>query len=286
MYKEKNMETTLPVATDIMTQTLLDPVTFEQMQRAAKLFADSGLVPEKFQGKVAACFVGLQLAAQLKISPFMLFQHLYVIKGKIGIEAQVAIGIANASGVFKGAIQYSFSGQGENRSCTASAILAKSGEEISTTLTWATVKAEGWHLPKGERQTVSKWLTMPDLMFRYRTAMWLIRTHVPEVLLGLKSADEIYDEKIINITPKTIDEALQEVKEESPKKEKIKVDDKAEIAAVGEKNDPKEEIKAMNLSSMQLTVAITKACKRYIPFEQLNFEEALLTLNKLKEERN
>jgi hypothetical protein len=173
---------------------LLNRDVFTQLQRAAALYSESGLVPDQFKKNVAACFVGLQLAAELKISPFMLFQKLYIVRGKPAIEAQLAIALANRAGVFASPIEYRFDGEGQSRKCTAFAILAATKKRVEATVSWETVEAEGWANREG-----TKWRTMPDLMFRYRSAMWLIRTYCPEVILGLHSRDEIED--AIDITP-------------------------------------------------------------------------------------
>jgi len=125
-----------------------------------------------------------------------LFQKMYVVRGKPAIEAQLAIALANRSGVFSGPIEYQFEGEGKTRKCTAIAILVKTKKRVEATVTWETVEKEGWNSREG-----SKWLTMPDLMFRYRSAMWLIRTYCPEVILGLHSRDEIED--AIDITPES-----------------------------------------------------------------------------------
>jgi len=179
------------------TEFLLNPAVFHQLQRAAALYSESGLVPDAFRKNVAACFVGLQLAAELRISPFMLFQKLYIIRGKPAIESQLAIALANRAGVFTSPIEYHFEGEGENRKCTASAVLATSKKRVEATVSWKTVEAEGWANRDG-----SKWRTMPDLMFRYRSAMWLIRTYCPEIILGLHARDELED--AIDITPEPV----------------------------------------------------------------------------------
>lgn len=194
--QKENTQLMTMTGNDAMMQTLLNVPVFEQMQRAATLFSKSGLVPKNFENNPAACFVGLQLAAQLGVNPFMLFQKIYNIGGKIGIEAQVAIAIANQRGVFEGPIEHKFSGQGDSRSCTATAILAKSKKPVSLEIDWKTVNAEGWNKKGG-----SKWLTMPDQMFRYRSSLWLIRTYAPECLMGLNSIDEIEDMQMIDVTP-------------------------------------------------------------------------------------
>jgi len=64
-------------------------------------------------------------------------------------------------------------------------------------VTWAMVEAEGWASKAG-----SKWKSIPDLMFRYRSAMFLARLYCPEVLLGMHSVDELHDIQPIDVTPK------------------------------------------------------------------------------------
>lgn len=194
--KTMELSTTTLAGNDAMMATLLNVPVFEQMQRAAKLFSSSGLVPKSFENNPAACFVGLQLAAQLGINPFMLFQKIYNVGGKIGIEAQVAIAIANQRGIFEGPIEHVFEGEGKTRSCTAVAVLAKSKKTVTLKIDWETVSREGWDKKGG-----SKWLTMPDQMFRYRSSLWLIRTYAPETLMGLSSIDELHDERVIDVTP-------------------------------------------------------------------------------------
>ena len=177
---------------------IMNPAKFDHLQRVAKLFADSNLVGKSFEKNPAACFVGLQLAFQLGVDPMMLFQKIYSPGGgKVAIETQVAIAIANQRGVFKGPIEYVFEGQGDTRQCTAKAVLTANGKEVSETIKWETVVKEGWYEKSG-----SKWKTMPDKMFKYRSAMWLIRTYCPEILLGLSSTDELEDQNIIDVTPR------------------------------------------------------------------------------------
>lgn len=280
------MENSLVTQGDFMLSSMLDVAQFEQLQRAASLFSKSGLVPQTFKDNPAACFVGLQLSAQLGVNPFMLFQRLYTIGNKIGIEAQLAIGIANQKKVFKGAIQYTFTGKGDTRSCTAKAVLSSTGETVEMTVDWATVTAEGWNKRNG-----SKWLTMPDLMFRYRSAMWLIRTYAPEVLLGLQSVEEMQDGGMINVTPKkTIDEAFAELQEAKPVEAEV-----AEVAEVAEepkktppKNDSLEALRAefektgVDLASTG-AVYVVKALGQNKPQDEWTEADYVAVISKIKE---
>jgi hypothetical protein len=49
-------------------------------------------------------------------------------------------------------------------------------------------KAEGWSTKNG-----SKWLTMPELMLRYRAAAFFARLYAPDITLGMMTAEEVVD---------------------------------------------------------------------------------------------
>lgn len=167
---------------------LLDTAKFEHLWRISVAFSKSDLVPDQFRGKPENCFIGVQMAIRLGVDPFMFLQSCYVVHGRPGIEAKLAIALANSSGVFVGPIRYDLEGEGKQRRCTAKAVVRETGEEIRMTVDWAMVQAEGWADKKG-----SKWLTIPEVMFRYRSAMLLIRTHCPEVIMGMQSKEELED---------------------------------------------------------------------------------------------
>jgi len=180
---------------------LLDTGKFEHLWRVAELFAATDLVPEHFRRKPANCFVATQMAVRLGVDPFMFMQHTFVVHGRPGMSAQLAIALVNARGPFDGPIRYDLDGEGPTRRCVASAKLRASGDVVSTEIKYALAEAEGWTEDKKKRDgtpIVSKWKTMTDRMLEYRSAAWLIRLYAPEVLIGMNTVDELED-----ITPET-----------------------------------------------------------------------------------
>ncbi len=176
---------------------LLDSARFNQAWRVATLFAKSEMVPKHFQEKPESVFVVLHMALRLHVDPMMLMQNTYMVHGRPGMEAKLKIGLANRRGPFTGPIQYRMEGEGKERRCTAYATHAKTGELCEMTVDWKMVEAEGWDKDKqfrdGSGTQKSKWNTLPDLMFRYRSASFLISVYCPEVVLGLPSVDELED---------------------------------------------------------------------------------------------
>ena len=192
--------------------TLMDSDRFAQMQRVGTMFSQSDLVPEVFRGKPANCMVALQMAFRLKIDPLALLQSMYVVHGKPGLEAKMVIALINTRGPFDGPIQWRFDGEGKSRSCTAYATHRNTKERCEATVTWAMVEAEGWL-----GRTGSKWKTMPEIMFQYRSAAFLGRLYCPEVILGLSTSDELQDmgEIVINPPPVKKQVSMPRSKEET-----------------------------------------------------------------------
>ena len=170
---------------------LLDTELFNHLWRVATAYSRSSMVPDHFRGKADDCFVAAQLALRLEVDLFMLMQNMYVVHGKPGMEAKLAIAMCNSRGPFRERIQWKFDGEGKQRSCTAFAHDKQTGNLCEQTVTWGMVEAEGWN--KDSKGVRSKWNTIPDLMFQYRSAVWLIRTNCPEVLMGMHTTDELAD---------------------------------------------------------------------------------------------
>lgn len=184
----KPKEERLIVHDDSEFATLMDSARFAQAWRVATLFAKSEMVPEHFQKKPESVMVILQMAFRLKVDPLMLLQNTYIVHGRPGMESKMKIALVNQRGPFTGPIQYRFEGEGDKRQCTAYATHKATGEVCEFTVTWAMVKAEGW-----SSKSNSKWNTLPELMFRYRSASYLINTACPEVTMGLPTMDELAD---------------------------------------------------------------------------------------------
>jgi hypothetical protein len=175
---------------DSSFSSYLDTAKFNQLYRVANVFAASDIVPEHYRNKPANCFLALQMATRLEIEPMMFIQNSYIVHGKPGLQAVVSIALVNSRGPFTGPIQWKFAGtiKDKTRQCTAYATHKVTGEVCEVTVSWAMVEAEGWN-----KKTGSKWLSIPDLMFQYRSASFLAKLYCPEVILGLPTAEELQD---------------------------------------------------------------------------------------------
>lgn len=163
---------------------------FELMQRAAKAFAASTLVPQQYQGNLPNCIIALEMANRMGASPLMVAQNLYIVHGRPGWSSQFLIASFNQCGRFS-AIRYEWAGEKgkDSWACRAWAIETTTKDRIEGP--WVSMKMakdEGWYEKKG-----SKWQTLPELMLMYRAAGFMVRTHAPEIAMGLQTTDELVD---------------------------------------------------------------------------------------------
>ena len=218
--------------------SLLTGAGFEQLQRVAKALAGSTLVPVQYRaftekkeyGTVVGhvpnpaglpnCVVALNMALRMGADPLMVMQNLYVIEGRPSWSSQFIIASLNSCGRFS-PLRFDLSEPGKTEDLTYSATFWKEGKKVTeqrkakikhqTCTAWVIEKEtgerlngptismqmaidEGWLTKNG-----SKWLTMPEVMLRYRAASMLGRLYAPELLMGLQSREEIED--FIDATP-------------------------------------------------------------------------------------
>ena len=176
---------------------LLDTSRFEHLYRVASLFAASKLVPAHFQGAPENCFIAVQMAVRLGVDPFMFMQNTYIVHGRPGMEAKLAIALVNSSGLFVDSLDYEITGGSDpfadGYKARAFAVRKTSGKRVEGPwIDWALVRAEKWDGKDG-----SKWRTMPAQMFQYRAATFFARLHCPERLLGMYTADELDDAPMV-----------------------------------------------------------------------------------------
>jgi hypothetical protein len=178
------------VSTELATADAADTATklFELEQRAASVYAKSTLVPKEYQNNLGNVLIASNMAKRIGADILQVMQSLYVVHGKPSWSASFLIACFNNCGKFS-RMRFEFSGTGDEFGCEAVATELDTGLEIrGTKITWKMVKAEGW-----DSKTGSKWKTMPEQMFRYRAAAFLVRTAAPELSLGMQTQEEVYD---------------------------------------------------------------------------------------------
>jgi hypothetical protein len=170
---------------------------FEDAQRIAKALASSTLIPPQFQGQngFANCLVALEIAGRMNISPFLCMQHLHIIHGRPSWSSAFIIAMVNGCGRFT-PLRFEVSGEGDSLACYAVATDIKTNQELKgPTITMTMAKKEGWATKSG-----SKWITMPELMIRYRAAAFWGRLFAGDLLVGLQTQEEVIDVESVKVS--------------------------------------------------------------------------------------
>jgi hypothetical protein len=158
--------------------------------RMAKMLAASALVPDAYRNSPENCVVAIDIGNRLGLSPLMVAQNLYVVKGKPSWSGSFCAAAINGSGRFS-PLEYVFVGEEGKPSwgCYATAVRLSTGERCnSDIITIQMANSEGWLNKPG-----SKWRTMPRQMMMYRAAAFFARTHCSDILLGYRTVEEIQD---------------------------------------------------------------------------------------------
>lgn len=171
----------------------LDTAVFNQIQRVAVMLSKAGLAPQHLRGeeKISDCILVVAQAMRWRSDPFAVAQHTFVTQGKLGYEGKLIAAMVNSSGKLQENLNYSYSGDGEARRVVVSGRLRGSDtlREIDGTV--------------AQWKTGNKfWKENPDQMLAYRGAREWARRHMPEVLLGVNSDDELTPARpIVELNP-------------------------------------------------------------------------------------
>ena len=194
-------ETGLPASQEPVTLSVAVPTAVTMWNdakmmnlsfRTARMLSTSALVPDAYRNSPENCLVAIDIANRMGISPLMVMQNLYVVKGKPSWSGSFCAAAINGCGRFS-PLEFVFVGEPGQPShgCYASAVRLSNGSRcISDTVTMQMAKSEGWIGKNG-----SKWLTMPVQMMMYRAAAFFARVHCPDVLLGIPTREEVQDVK-------------------------------------------------------------------------------------------
>lgn len=188
--EQPNEVAIVPAQTDAYTSALTDPRILETLGKLATSFANSQIVPEMYQNNKANCFVACEIANRMGVSPLMVMQNLYIVKGKPTWSGQACVALINGTRLFS-PLRFVFVGEKgtDTWGCYVTCTRLSDGEVLNgTVVDMAMAKAEGWLNKSG-----SKWLTMPEQMMQYRAAAFFARVYCPNALMGLQTAEEVQD---------------------------------------------------------------------------------------------
>lgn len=165
-----------------------DKEQFNQMLRAAQMLSQTTIIPQSYQGKPQDCFIAVDMATRMNVSPMVVMQNMYVVKGKPSWAGQTCTMLINSCGKFRDVKHIYTGAKGtDDRGCYVKAVRVSDGETVQgIEVTISMAKAEGW-------TSNPKWRNMPDLMLAYRASAFFARVYCPEALMGAQTYEEVED---------------------------------------------------------------------------------------------
>jgi hypothetical protein len=186
----------------------------------SKLITASGLLPSSYLNApdpVAACFVALQLGAEVGLSPMASVQNIAIINGRPGLFGPAMLAVVEASGKLV-QIEEFIEGEGDARKAVC--IVQRVGRKARRAeFSVADAKRAGLWDKRGKNGQPGPWQQYPDRMLQARARSFLLRDVFPDVLSGLaQSVEELQDIPAEPITPpKEEPPKVEEPKAEAPK---------------------------------------------------------------------
>ena len=162
--------------------------SFNQLLRAAQMLSQTSIIPQSYQGKPQDCFVAIEMANRMGVSPMVVMQNMYVVKGKPSWAGQACTMLINSCGKFKD-VKHIYTGEKgkPNRGCYVTATRISDGSQVDgVEVTMQMAQSEGW-------TSNSKWRNMPELMLAYRASAFFAGVYCPEAMMGVQTAEEVYD---------------------------------------------------------------------------------------------
>ena len=173
----------------------LVPKDYNELEKIAKQYASSNLVPKTYSGKPLDCLVAIQAGMSLGLVPWQSLQNIAVINGKPTVFGDALIALVRRHPDCKG-IKETIDGEGDARTATCTVKRLQGGEieEITKTFSWRDAK-------KADLTTRGPWKSYPDRMLQMRARGFALRDGFPDALAGVitrEEADDYPEMKVVN----------------------------------------------------------------------------------------
>ena len=193
----------------------------ERIERFAQLMASARVsLPKELQDNPGDCLAIALQAAAWQMNPFAVAQKSYIIKGKIGYEAQLVNAIITRHAPIQGRLQFDYSDGWEKVLGHFRMVKGQHGDYPVSS--WQPEDEQGlWcqvsatlvdeqqprivrvQLVQAQPRQSTQWATDPKQQLAYVTLKRWARLHCPDVILGIYTPDEMAarepDEK--DVTP-------------------------------------------------------------------------------------
>ena len=159
--------------------------SMEGAMQFAKFMAISQFaIPKHLRGNPGACLAVTIQAVEWRMSPFAVANKSYLVNDRLAYESQLVQAVVLQRAPIVGRFIATFHGDGDKRQCTVVANLKEGGDRAYTS-------------PEIGKITIKNsplWKNDPDQQLFYYSGRNLCRRFFPDVLLGIYTPDELYEE--------------------------------------------------------------------------------------------
>lgn len=165
----------------------LAPRSLAELMDFGQLMAKAGpMVGKAFRGEPGACIAVTMQAMRWNMDPFAVSQKAYVTGDTVAYEAQLVNAVILSNAPLARRPTYSFSGEGAKRRCKVSILLRGEPEPLEYETPETT--------PTGNSPLWKKDL---DQQLSYYAIRAWARRHMPELIMGVYTPDELQDAGVI-----------------------------------------------------------------------------------------
>lgn len=157
-----------------MNLPALVPHSLTEMRQFALDICDGILVPKDFRGSPANVMSAISLAQRWNMDVWAVMEHMAIIHGKRMIDGQLAGALINTLGNIQHPLEYTYTGEGDDRTVVASATFSGQSNPREVAIRLGDVRTE-----------IVQWKKQPDQQLAYTANRVWGRRYTPQLFLGV-----------------------------------------------------------------------------------------------------
>jgi hypothetical protein len=175
------------------------PKTVEEGWRLAQFIAQSELVPKGYRGRPADVLVAIQYGMEVGLPPMAALHSIFVTNGRPSLWGDGFLAVIMASPQYKDHDEY-YMVEGERREFLVGADFSKD-DTMAVCTFWRTdsprPRTATFSIAKAKRaglwSKLGPWQEYPDRMLKFRARGFAGHDAFPDVLRGIRTAEEVMD---------------------------------------------------------------------------------------------
>jgi hypothetical protein len=161
------------------------PMSLADVERLAQTMVKGRFAPSSFRDNVSAVMCALMAGAEVGFTPFQSLQNIVVIKEKVSMYVNSMLALVQNAGLIAEGPRVEYTGEGDNLACTVKIkrVGRSDWEEAGFSMAEAALaglNGEGWR-------------KYPKRMLRHRAMGFVLQDVFPDVLRGMRTAEEMLE---------------------------------------------------------------------------------------------